>query len=123
MPEATLTFRFPGPRSYRGIAKTILVITLGAVLGYAMIVEDRANVARADSITYDEYVEEFDAYREGLTADALSPGGNILSGLAGVGVMVSLYEVLAWGLAWVIARVVRVVGGGRAAPVEQARGL
>lgn len=112
MPEATVTFRF----SYKGVAKIILAIVLGLALGYGMILEDRSNVEEAESLTYETYVEGFDAYQEGLTAEVLSPSANVVAGLMAAGLLLSLYEVLASGLGWVIARVAATVGGGGPSP-------
>ncbi len=108
MPEATLTFRF----SYKGVAKVMLAIALGVAIGYGMILEDRANLERAETLTYEEYVEGFDTYQEELTAEVLSPGANVVAGLMVAGLFLSLYEVLASGLGWLIARVVAAFGGG-----------
>ncbi len=108
MPETTVTFRF----SYKGVAKVILAIALGVAIGYGMILEDRANLERAESLTYEEYVEGFDAYQEELTAEVLSPGANVIAGLMGAGLLLSLYEVLASGLGWVLARVAATLSGG-----------
>ena len=116
MPEATLTFRFPGPRSYRGIAKMVLVVACGVLLGYGMILDDQAAMERSVNLTYDEYVEGFDAYVEDLTAAVLPPGANIVAGVAGLGVMASLYEILAMALAWVIRGILRRVRPGHGPP-------
>ncbi|MDH3291852.1 MAG: hypothetical protein OEO20_06290 [Gemmatimonadota bacterium] len=108
MPEATVTFRF----SYTGVAKVILAIALGLAIGYGMILDGRANLERAESLTYEEYVEGFDAYQEELTADVLSPTASVVAGLMVAGLLLSLYEVLASGLGWVIERVAVKFGVG-----------
>jgi hypothetical protein len=108
MPEATVTFRF----SYKGVAKVILAIALGLAFAYGMILDGRASLERAETLTYEEYVEGFDAYQEELIADVLSPTASVVAGLMVAGLLLSLYEVLASGLGWVIERVAVRFGGG-----------
>jgi hypothetical protein len=110
MSEATLTFRIVGPARYRGIAKAILIFFLGAAGGYAMVQEDQAALERAENLTLEQYTAEYQDYKAGLTAEAIPPAANYISVWAGLGIMFSLYEVIASGLAWLMRRATGTTG-------------
>jgi len=109
MSEATLTFRIVGPARFRGLAKALLVFLLGAAGGYAITLQSQENLERAETLTFEEYSAGYEDYKADLAAEVMSPTAGYLGAWVALGLIFSLYEVLASGLAWLMRR----VEGGR----------
>lgn len=94
-------------REHLFVAKTILAIILGVLLGYAMATSMKADSARAKELTMKEYVADFDSYKAKLEGTQMPMAVAVVVGVLMVTAMFGIYEALAFGLAKVLALVTR----------------
>ncbi len=86
------------------LAKALITLVLGFLLGYAMGVSIRAEAARGRALTEKEYLADFDKYKEHLVGGDAPVPVYVIVGVFFVVVGAVVYEGLAYGLAKVIVR-------------------
>jgi hypothetical protein len=91
-------------RRHAQVGKVMFGLACALLLGLSMISDDRENTALAESITLEEYIGKFDAYREELVAAVMSPAGNIIGAVIFVGGFLLLYELAGAASAALLAR-------------------
>ena len=94
-------------REHIFVAKTVIAIIGGVLLGYAMGVSTKADTERAKTLTMQQYVADFDSYKAKLEGGQLTMGVSVVAGVFMVAAMVGIYEALAFGLGKLLALVTR----------------
>lgn len=94
-------------REHIFVAKTLIAIVLGVLLGYGMASSTKADAARAKELTMKQYVADFDSYKAKLEGGQMPTGVAAVAGVLMVAAMFGAYEAIAFGLAKVFARITR----------------
>ena len=84
-------------------AKFFVVAVMGLIVGYALTSSFAEDVARAEAMTLEEYVAEFDDYKADLRSSEMPTAGAVAVGLIMIIGFFSIYEALSIALAWAIA--------------------
>lgn len=92
------------------IAKAIIVVAIGLLVGYALGVSFANDVAKSRVVTMEEYVADFERYKADLESSDIPMPGAIVIGVVMVFGAFSIYELLAFG----VAKGLAAVGGRRA---------
>ena len=93
-------------RTPRLIAKVIVILAVGTLLGYGMTYDGRQAIDRAEALTFEQYASEFEQYKEDLVADVMPPVVSVVAALLACATIFGLYEAAGAGLGWLISRVV-----------------
>jgi amino acid transporter len=83
-----------GPLTRRIVARIIVAILGGVVLGYFFGASVASDAARARSLTLKEYIADFDTYRKGLLKSDVPMWGAILTMIVMVIALAGVYELL-----------------------------
>jgi len=94
-------------REHIFVAKIVIAIILGALLGYGMAASTKADAARAKDLTMKQYVADFDGYKAKLEGNQMPMAVAVVVGVLMVAALFGLYEALALGLGKVLALVTR----------------
>ena len=94
-------------REHIFVAKTVIAIVLGVLLGYAMASSMKTDAQRAKALTMEQYVADFDSYKAKLDAGQLAMAPAVVVGVLMVVALFAVYEALAFGLGKILARITR----------------
>ncbi len=85
------------------VAKVIIVVSLGLLLGYALGISYANDISKARTLTLEEYVADFASYKADLESSDIGMPGAIAVGLIMAVGAFGLYELLGLGLAAALA--------------------
>lgn len=94
-------------REHIFVAKILIAIILGVLLGYGMAASTKADAQRAKDLTMKQYVADFDSYKAKLGGNEMPMGIAAIVGVLMVAAMFGVYEALGFGLGKVLAWVTR----------------
>jgi len=94
-------------REHIFVAKTVIAIIFGLLLGYGMASSTKADADRAKELTMKQYVGDFDSYKAKLEGNQMATGIAAVVGVFMVTALFGIYEALAFGLGKVLAWVTR----------------
>lgn len=94
-------------REHIFVAKTVIAIIFGGLLGYGMAISAKADAGRAKTLTMKQYVADFDSYKAKLEGNEMPMAVATVVGVLMVAAMFGFYEALAFGLGKILARVTR----------------
>ena len=94
-------------REHIFVAKTVIAIILGVLLGYGMARSTKADAERAKALTMKQYVADFDSYKAKLEGNQMPMAVAAVVGVLMVAAMFGIYEALAFGLGKVLALITR----------------
>ncbi len=97
--NSEITMRLSHNTLYRGIVKVLLILLLAVAAGYFYEQGVKADNARADELTVEEYTANFEAYKESLREDDWGLPGTIALWLVIVVLFFGIYEGVPWALA------------------------
>jgi len=92
-----------GDRTRKIVARIIVAMLLGIVVGYGVGQSMASDVARGRALTMKEYVANFDEYRNKLMGNGSPLWAAIIAGVFMVLAAVAVYELLVWGVDKVLA--------------------
>ena len=94
-------------REHLFVAKTVIAIVFGALLGYGMAMSTKADAERAKNLTMKQYVADFDSYKAKLEGGQMAMGVSVVVGVLMVMALFGIYEALAFGLGKILALITR----------------
>ena len=112
MTSPDVTFRVSMKARNLVIAKSLVIAVLGLVSGYFYHVSTVADYHHGQTVTPAEYAATFETYRAGLLEHLWPLWGDLVMFLLMMVVMFTIYEGIAYGVAWVVGRA---LGPGRSA--------
>ena len=104
VPEPLFTVRLRRGRAYTGLGKLLLVVVIGVLFGLAVSATDRRDRERAAALTREQYAADYDSYKARLMHEGFSPAASAITGVAVIGLVFGVYELLGFGIGWVIGR-------------------
>jgi len=94
-------------REHIFVAKIVIAIIFGVLLGYGMAVSTKADADRAKALTMKEYVADFDSYKAKLEDGQMSMAVSAVAGVLMIVAVFGIYEALALGLGKLLALITR----------------
>ena len=94
-------------REHIFVAKIVIAIIFGVLLGYGMAVSTKADSERAKALTMKQYIADFDSYKAKLGENQMTMGVSAVAGVLMVMALFGVYEALAFGLGKVLALITR----------------
>ena len=92
-------------RAHTFVAKGTITIVLGLAVGYALGVSVKHDAAKGRSLTMAQYVADYAPYRQKLQSGEIPMAASVLIGTMMIVAAIGTYELLAFGLAKLIAKI------------------
>ncbi|HKC42003.1 MAG TPA: hypothetical protein VKC15_20840 [Gemmatimonadales bacterium] len=94
-------------REHVVIARAIVALLIGGLLGYAVGTSLAGDSRRGRELTMKQYVADFDRYKAKLEKSEMPMTVAVISGVIMVAAVFGVYELLAFGLAKALAAITR----------------
>ena len=86
------------------IAKIIVALSIGLLMGHHLGTKKMAQFTYAQQLTREQYVLNYEHYRDSLMTNSHSIEYHTLTSAIGMLILIAGYEILATGLGWIITK-------------------
>lgn len=87
--------------------KLVIICIMGIAIGLAIEAQMKADFERSQSLTLEEYVADFDEYKEDLRSSEMPPAASVAAGVIFTFTVFGVYEILGLGVGRLFATVTR----------------
>jgi hypothetical protein len=92
-------------------ARIVVAVVLGAIGGYAIGTSLANDAAKAETLTFKQYADDFERYKTDLAAGEMPMAAAVITGTVLIVAALGVYELLVFGLT-------RIIGGAPKRPEE-----
>ena len=104
------------------VGKILSILIMGSILGFIIAQSEKAGFEEGQQLTREQYIENFDQYKEEATEEPMPVWGGILAMSALIGFVVAGYELLGFFLGELAGRIPFLPAGLRAAGERRSAG-
>ncbi|MEJ2239812.1 MAG: hypothetical protein P8X82_16075 [Gemmatimonadales bacterium] len=87
--------------------KLVIICIMGITIGLAIEAQMNADFQRSQSLTLEEYVADFDEYKEDLRSSEMPPAASVAAGVIFTFTVFGVYEILGLGVGRLFATATR----------------